>query len=241
RRVAELEPRLAPPSGSVARVLLEDSVDPKALIAASVKAARHRGVDIASGSAVSEVVVEQGRATGVRSARTHYAAGAVINCAGAWSGQVAPLSLPARPVKGQILEMAAGHGVLRHVVRWEGVVYLVPRSDGRILLGSTLEEAGFDKRTDADTLHRLQQAAAKLLPALVGARILDAWAGLRPGTPDDLPILGATPVAGYFLATGHFMNGILLAPATARAMTQLIAGASPEVDLEPFSYARFGR
>jgi glycine oxidase len=239
RTLAELEPKLAPPRDHVARFLREDSVDPKALIAASVKAARHRGVDIASGAAVTELILENGRACGVKTSRTHFAAGTVINCAGAWASQVAPLSAPTRPVKGQIVELAAPHELLRHVVRCPGLVYLVPRSDGRILLGSTLEDAGFDKRTDADTLHRLQRAATQLVPALAGARLLEAWAGLRPGTPDDLPLLGPSPVPGYFLATGHFMNGILLAPATARVMAQVVRGAQPEVDLHPFSVTRF--
>ena len=238
-RVAKLEPGLTPPPGARACFLQEDSVDPKALIAASLKAARHRDVEIASGAAVTEVVVENGRATGVKTARTHFEAPVVINCAGAWAGQLPPLPLPMRPVKGQILELAAPHELLRHVVRAEGVVYMVPRSDGRILLGSTLEEAGFDKRTDADTLHRLQRAATGLLPALASTRILEGWAGLRPGTPDDLPVLGASPIPGYYFATGHFMNGILLAPATARVMAQVIAGRRPEVDLGAFSCARF--
>ena len=238
-RVAKLEPGLTPPLGARACFLQEDSVDPKALIAASLKAARHRGVEIASGAAVTEVVVENGRATGVKTARTHFEAPLVINCAGAWAGQLPPLPLPTRPVKGQILELAAPHELLRHVVRAEGLVYMVPRSDGRILLGSTLEDAGFDKRTDADTLHRLQHAATGLLPALNSAHILEGWAGLRPGTPDDLPIMGGSPIPGYYFATGHFMNGILLAPATARVMAQVIAGGRPEVDLGAFSCTRF--
>ena len=175
----------------------------------------------------------------MKTARTRFGAPLVINCAGAWAGQIAPFHAPTRPIKGQIVEMAAPHELLRHVVRCPGKVYIVPRSDGRILLGSTLEDAGFDKRTDAATLHRLQHEAAQLVPALTGARILEAWAGLRPGTPDELPILGATPVAGYFLATGHFMNGILLAPATARGMAQVVRGAQPEVDLQPFAATRF--
>jgi glycine oxidase len=102
-----------------------------------------------------------------------------------------------------------------------------------------LEDAGFDKRTDADTLHRLQHAATGLLPALASARILEGWAGLRPGTPDDLPVLGASPIPGYYFATGHFMNGILLAPATARVMAEVIAGRRHEVDLGAFSCGRF--
>jgi glycine oxidase len=91
-------------------------------------------------------------------------------------------------------------------------VYLVPRSDGRILVGTTVEEAGFDKRTDAATIQRLRRAAIAMIPELQNAKILEDWAGLRPGTPDALPILGATPTPGYFVATGHFRDGILLAP-----------------------------
>lgn len=239
KQLTKLEPGLTLPPGARACLLQEDSVDSKALVAASLKAARHRGVEVASGAAVTEVAVENGRAAGVKTARTHFAAPLVVNCAGAWAGQLPPLLLPTRPVKGQILELAAPHECLRHVVRAEGVVYMVPRSDGRILLGSTLEDAGFDKRTDADTLHRLQHAATGLLPALSGARILEGWAGLRPGTPDDLPVLGASPIPGYYFATGHFMNGILLAPVTARVMAQVIGGDRPEVDLGPFSCTRF--
>ena len=128
--------------------------------------------------------------------------------------------------------------LLRHVVRGPEV-YLVQRSDGRIVVGSTLEDAGFDKRVNPDTVQRLHQKAAEMVPDLGQARMLEAWAGLRPGTPDDLPILGRGIVDGYFLATGHYRDGILLAPITAEVMTQLIRGLPPEFDLTPFSPARF--
>jgi glycine oxidase len=116
----------------------------------------------------------------------------------------------------------------------------VPRCDGRIVIGSTLEEAGFDKRIDADTIQHLRQAAIRLVPALEEARVLEAWAGLRPGTPDDLPILGATGTPGYFVATGHFRDGILLAPVTAHVMAQVITGAKPDYEISTFSTRRFG-
>jgi glycine oxidase len=116
---------------------------------------------------------------------------------------------------------------------------MVPRSDGRILIGATVEEADYDKRTDADTIQRLHQAAIDLVTALKAARVLEAWAGLRPGTPDDLPILGATTTPGYFVATGHFRNGILLAPVTAHVMAQVVTGVKPEYDISPFSPERF--
>ena len=235
--LAELEPALADPSRP-AKLLQERSVDPRALVAAALKAAKHRAVDIASGTTVTDVLLIDGRTSGVSTDRTHYGAPIVVNCAGAWSGQISAHRFPTRPVKGQML-CVVGQSVLRHVIR-APEVYLVPRSDGRILIGSTLEEAGYDKRTDADTIRRMHQAAIRLIPALSQARMLEAWAGLRPGTPDDLPILGATGTSGYFVAAGHFRDGILLAPITAELMAQVVTGAKPELDLTPFSPGRFG-
>lgn len=219
--------------------LKERSVDPRALTAAALRGARHRGVDISSGTAVTELLLAHGHATGVATDKTTYSAPVVVNCGGAWAGQLPPHQFPTRPVKGQMLCLAGtSHDVLRHVIR-APEIYLVPRSDGRILVGATVEEVGYDKRTDADTIQRMHQAAIHLVPVLAHARMLEAWAGLRPGTPDNLPILGATPTPGYFAATGHFRDGILLAPVTAQVMAQVLTGGKPEFDLTPFSPARF--
>jgi glycine oxidase len=128
--------------------------------------------------------------------------------------------------------------LLRHVIR-APEIYLVPRSDGRILVGATVEEAGYDKRTDSVTIQRMHQAANHLVPALAQARMLEAWAGLRPGSPDNLPFLGATTTQGYFVATGHFRDGILLTPITARVMAQVVSGEKPDYNLSPFSPLRF--
>jgi glycine oxidase len=128
--------------------------------------------------------------------------------------------------------------LLKHVVR-APEIYLIPRSDGRLLAGATLEDVGFDKRTVPETVQGLRRAALAMLPALETARVLEDWAGLRPGTPDNLPILGATAIPGYFVATGHFRDGILLAPATARVMGQVIGGSAPEWDLTAFALDRF--
>jgi glycine oxidase len=128
--------------------------------------------------------------------------------------------------------------LVRHVIRTPDV-YLVPRSDGRLLIGATLEEAGYDKHVDADTIHRLHQAALSLVPALADARILEDWAGLRPGTPDALPILGPTAIPGYFVATGHFRDGILLTPVTARALAQVVSRDTCSYELRAFSPERF--
>jgi glycine oxidase len=240
----ELEPALAKSLAGAkwrAIFLKERSVDPRALTAAVLKAAKHRGVDISSGSDVTALLLSNGRAAGVGTARTSYQALAVVNCAGAWAGQLPPHRFPTRPVKGQMLSLAAvSRELVRHVIR-APEVYLVPRSDGRILAGATVEEAGYDKRTDVDTIQRLHHAAIDLVPALSEARMLESWAGLRPGSPDNLPILGATQTPGYFVATGHFRDGILLAPITAQVMAQVITGASPEYDISPFSPARFDK
>ena len=236
--VARLEPRLVY-SGEAAYWTPEGSVDPRELIAASVKAARHRGIDIASGTAVTAVEIDGGRAARVKTEKTSYAAGAVVNCCGAWAGQVGPQRFPTRPVKGQMLAVVtAEHGLINHVVRAREV-YVLPRSDGRIVIGSTLEDAGFDKRVDPETIRRLHQAAGDLVPELADARLLETWAGLRPGTPDALPLLGTTEVPNYFVAAGHYRDGILLAPVTAMVMSQVVRGAKPDFDLSAFSPVRF--
>lgn len=235
-RVAQFEPALADPRYA-AFYLKERSVDPRALTLAALKAARHREVDISSGTAVTGLLVSDGRVTGVTTDKTSYHAPVVVNCAGAWAGQISAHHFPTRPVKGQMLCVVGGPA-LAHVLRTPEV-YLVPRSDGRVLIGATVEEAGYDKRTDADTIQRLHRAAVALVPALDGARVLESWAGLRPGTPDDLPILGATDTPGYFVAAGHFRDGILLSPITAHLMAQVVMGVKPELDLTAFSPARF--
>jgi len=234
--LAELEPCLNPGNYS-ASCLPERSVNPRALLSALLKAARHREVNISSGTVVSEVLCCDGRAQGVRTDKTTYQARVVVNCAGAWAGQLAPLEVPTRPVKGQMVSVLGGPA-LRHVVRSPDV-YLVPRSGGHIVIGSTLEEAGYDKRTVPEVIQRLLQSATKLVPGLAKARIHEDWAGLRPGTPDNLPILGGTSIDGYFVATGHFRDGILLAPVTALVMAALIVDGQCSLDLAPFSPLRF--
>ncbi len=244
--LAELEPELLA-DVSTARFVQERCVDPRDLTAAAIAAARHRGIDFSSGDRVLAVQLEKGKACGVRTNKTKFAAGMVVNCAGAWAGQIAPHPLPTRPVKGQMLCVVMPEKeIVRHVVRTSGrtsegtpEVYLIPRSDGRMLIGATAEEAGFDKQTVPEAIQKLRQAALELVPKLADARILEAWAGLRPGTPDGLPILGATPTPGYSVATGHFRDGILLAPVTAKIMAHVVTGQTSQIDLAQFSAARF--
>lgn len=238
QQILELEPNLAPPLAA-ATLLQEASVDPRALVSAALQACKHRGVDTSSGDEVTAIDVEGERIVGVTTVKTSFAAPAVVNCAGAWAGQFPLRGFPTRPVKGQMLAaVVPSRNFLRHVIRTPEV-YLVPRTDGRLLIGATVEEAGYDKRVDPDIIHRLHQGAVALMPSLSESRILESWAGLRPGTPDSLPILGATQVPGYFVATGHFRDGILLTPVTARAMAQVISGENCAYDLRPFSADRF--
>ncbi len=234
----KLEPCLAEMSGQV-WFLPEKSVDPRALIAAALKAAKHREIHVAFGDPVTELQTDGGRVSGVKTSRAHFLSATVVNCAGAWASAISGGAFPTRPVKGQMLSVVPReHNLLKHVVRAPDV-YLLPRTDGRILIGATVEDAGFDKRVDPATIQRMHQAAADLAPDLGEAKMLEAWAGLRPGTPDDLPIMGATSIPGYFAATGHFRDGILLAPITAQIMTQVIRGADPGFDIVPFSPLRF--
>ncbi|MGA7576506.1 MAG: glycine oxidase ThiO [Terriglobales bacterium] len=237
--LAELEPGLRV-QDSNALFVDEGCVDPRQLTAAAIAAARHRGIDFSCGDDVLAVEVADGKACGVRTGKAQIAAGMVVNCAGAWAGQIGPHRFPTRPVKGHMLCVAMPENeVVRHVVRTPDV-YLIPRSDGRMVIGATVEEAGFDKRTLPETIQKLRRAAVGLVPGLADARVLETWTGLRPGTPDGLPILGATATRGSFVATGHFRDGILLAPATARVMGQVMTAKKPQIDLSNFSAGRFG-
>jgi glycine oxidase len=234
--LAQLEPALSE-IDLPAFFLQERSVDPRALSRAAWKAAKHREVDFATGTMVTELLTSGGRVAGVKTDKSEYVAPVVVNCAGAWADTISGGRIPTRPVKGQMLAVVGGPK-LCHVLRSHDV-YLVPRTDGRILIGSTVEEAGYDKRTNVETIQGLRQAAIGLVPGIAQARILEDWTGLRPGTPDNLPILGETNTPGYFVATGHFRDGILLTPITAHIMARVITGAKSGFDISAFSAGRF--
>jgi glycine oxidase len=186
-----------------------------------------------------------GRVTGVRLERAggaadYASASLVVIAAGAWSESVAglPRRLGVEPVKGQMVAVDGRAAGLTHTVGGTGV-YCVPRGDGRVLIGATVERAGFDVSVDEAAIAGLVAAAAEYVPALGRADRLSAWAGIRPGTSDELPIVGPDPdVEGLVYATGHYRNGILLAPITAAAVAGLAGGTAPPVDLTPFSPAR---
>jgi glycine oxidase len=229
----QLEPELeyAAPASFIA----ERCVDPRLLIEALVGAARHLGVDIASGSEVIRIETFNGRVTAAVTTKSLYPAGVVVNCAGAWAGEFSPVPIPLVPIKGQMLAIAPCP--IKHVVRGNGV-YLIPRSNGRLVIGATVEDVGFDKRVHPDSIQRMHQAAAILAPSIGQLRILEDWAGLRPRTPDGLPIMSGTTIDRYFVSAGHYRDGIMLAPVSAKLMAQIIRGDLPQLDIREFLLAR---
>jgi glycine oxidase len=225
-----LEPSLHT-TGQSAFFVQEDSVDPLLLMQAALAVARNLGVEIRGHTAVRKICACHSAVEVLTEADT-FTAASVVDCRGAWSGA------PVRPRKGQMLYVQPLASLLQHVFRAPDI-YIVPRSSGKVLIGATVEDVGFDKTVNPSAIHQLLSAADKYLPGLASAPIIQSWAGLRPGTPDDLPILGPTKAAGMFVATGHFRNGILLAPITAQIMANLVVGRSSPMDISDFSPGRF--
>jgi glycine oxidase len=235
-----IEPLLAVTEGAGVSRVAEDWVDPRTLMRAAVDGAKHRDVHFVTGSEVTQIDAANNRVTGVQTGRASYSADVVINCAGAWSGAIAGARTKSRPVKGQMVSLLPAGEPIRNVIRAKDPdVYMLPRQGGLVAVGATVEEAGFDKTVSPATAKALQAAAAQIVPALAQARIHETWAGLRPASPDNLPVIGATSMRGYFVAGGHYRNGILLAPATAHVLAPLITGERCAFDLAPFSPQRF--
>jgi glycine oxidase len=221
--------------------LSEHSLDPRDLCSALPKAALAAGVSLHEHSPVQAARPDSG-GVHILVAGRRLAARAFLNCAGAWSSALEPAphsqSSPVSPRKGQMIVLRLPDPARLPLVLRSHDIYLVPRGDGRVLAGATVEDAGFDKTLSHATAERLRNQAADLWPPAAELPIVDSWTGLRPATRDGLPIIGAT-APGFYSASGHFRNGILLAPATAEAVAALITGARPSIDLAPFSPARF--
>ncbi len=241
-QLAQLAPGLVP--GHRPWICLQEhSLDPRDLCQALPKASAAVGNEMLEYtpwlSIESGNLPLDGSKVRLQTASTTILADTFVLCTGAWAGQSSLLPGTVSPVKGQMLCIAQPSNLdLRHTIRTPEI-YIVPRGDGRIILGATVEPSGFEKSTDEATLQSLLNQAAAVVPALAGATILDSWSGLRPGTADKLPVLGHIPnQPNVFVASGHYRNGILLAPATAHVMAQLICGETPSVELAPFSPER---
>jgi glycine oxidase len=218
----------------------EGQVDNRRLGRALIAASELRGVKIQTAVESLRVECDARRVLGVRTDRGFFPAGAVVNAAGAWAAKVAGVPEecvpPVYPVKGQMLAIEIPIGFVRHTTWFPGG-YFVPRPDGRLLVGATAENAGYDTRVTAGGLQTLLEPAVTAAPSLRDFTVSEAWAGLRPGTPDERPFLGPTSLTQFYLATGHYRNGILLAPATARMLADAIENDdAPE--LSEFSLER---
>jgi glycine oxidase len=238
--IRRLEPAIAERATGGLLLPHEHTVDPRLLAAALRRAAEKAGAEIRTGAEVTGLVAERGAVRGVRvSGSADLAAREVVVAAGAWAGRLGAagfVSPPSEPVRGQMLCFSAPD-LIRHVVASEEV-YLVPRSDGRLLAGSTMEHVGFDRSVTAEGILRIAAAALRLVPRLAAAPFHSAWAGLRPAAPDGLPVIGrAGP--GLLYACGHLRNGIVLTPITALRIAQLLRGEHPDEDFAPFDPKRF--
>jgi glycine oxidase len=210
------------------------------LTAAILEAAQRSGVEMFSGNGAKAIWREKNRSAGLILQNERVEAQWTIIAAGCFSaaiGGIAPYA-PVRPAKGQMAALRADELKIERVL-WSEKTYLVPRNDGRIVAGATVEYAGFDKRTTAGGIVKILSAAIELAPGLANARIEETWAGLRPDSPDHLPILGPTDIDGLLMATGHFRSGILLTPITARLVREWITEQRVSVDWDRFSPMRF--
>lgn len=247
----ELEPHLSDSVTSAALVARDHRVNNRLLAQALLASATANGVAFRTANPVHAVVVRSGQVTGVRVASGEQIDAAhVVIAAGAWSGQIEglPRPLPLAPIKGQMFAVDARTraadqtGIAIERVLFTRDCYIIPREDGRLLIGATSEDVGFRKGPTPRGISTLMASAVRVLPAIADLPLVETWAGFRPATPDRLPVLGRDPdVSGLFYATGHFRNGILLAPITAAVIGALVAGREPPHPIDEFSVRRFSR
>jgi glycine oxidase len=246
------EPSLGANTGAIAWLPDEATVDPRLLIESVLAAAKQSGAEIRAYCAVDALLYEGKACIGVTAGGRKIPAKQVIVAAGSFCSTINDGAheadsqrttklrqyAPVHPMRGQMLALRSESVQLKKVLRSE-YGYLVPRRDGRIIAGSTLENAGFEKKVTPEGVRQILDAAVELAPALADAKIVEEWSGLRPGTPDLLPIIGPTDIPGLWLATGHYRNGILLAPATAKIMRDWIVTGKSNFNAESFSPLRF--
>ena len=235
-----MEPALSENAAAAAWLPFECSVDPRALTRAVLAACANRAVEIRAGVAVEGISKHGAHCHGfIANGEPMHARHSVL-AAGCFSASVPEMRkyAPTSPVRGQILALRSDQVKLMRALRSERG-YVVPRNDGRLIAGSTSEKVGFEKAVTPEGIDQIRTAVTELVPDLANATMVDSWSGLRPDTPDHLPILGPTDLEGLWIATGHYRNGILLAPGTAKVMAEWITEGKPSVALESFSPLRF--
>jgi glycine oxidase len=231
-----MEPNLNPELAGALYSPNDAWVDNTALTQAIVRAAQHSGVEFEQAE-VTSVEVGSGRVASVLSGDTRYETDWVVLAAGAWSGQLEGLpGVPVRPRRGQAYSVEGSY--FRRVIH-SPRAYIVPKDDAQTMLGATVEDVGFDATNTPEGLGAVSRRAFEISPMLETSTFVGAWAGLRPGTPDDLPIIGVpADLPNLVIASGHFRSGILLAPITADLVRRIVVGATPDLDLAPFSPGR---
>jgi glycine oxidase len=235
----EMEPMVSKHAIAGLSIEGEGHVDNRRLGRALLAAALAAGVRVEERAGDIAVESDARRILGLRTARGFRPARIVVNATGAWAGGLpgVAVAVPVTPKKGQMAALAVPRGFARRLV-WTPDVYLVPRADGRLLIGATVEDAGFDQRVTAEGVATLLAAALRAAPSLGSFALSETWAGLRPASADGRPFIGATSVEGYFVASGHYRNGILLTPVTAELLADAIEGRPPKIDAAPFDPRR---
>lgn len=235
-----LEPALGMPSAGVWMPAVAQVRNPR-LVRALRGSLSRRGIAFEENTPVDEVLVQSGRVQGVRSGGRRIPAEVVVVAGGAWSAgllQATGSKVEVEPVRGQMLVFRAEPGLVRHIVLWQGR-YLIPRRDGHVLIGSTLEHVGFDKSTTAEAEQSLLETAWTMVPQLRRFAMERHWSGLRPGAPGGVPYIGKVQeINGLYANAGHFRNGVVLGPASARLLADLVAGRAPIVDPAPYKVSR---
>ena len=249
REAREIEPALSPRVTAAIRCESDHQVDNRLMVKALGHAYRRYGGVLCESITVDSIVIESEVVTGVQTQDSFQAADVIILAAGCWSAQMEGLPdallPPVRPVKGQMLALQMEDGItVKNVIRtlrarYPTSVYLVPRTDGRLIVGATSEEMGFDTRLTAGGMFELLRGAWEAVPGIYELPLLETWTGLRPGSRDNAPILGETPIENLIYATGHYRNGILLTPITAYEISKLILTGETSETIAPFQLARF--
>ena len=243
--VSQLEPSINGEVRAALKFPLDTQVENRRLISALAAANERLGVRMETGTEVSSLKIERDRVTGIETSRGFIATESVVIAGGAWSsllgaGDKALPDLRIKPVRGQMVCFEPKAPIARHVV-YSPRGYIVPRRDGRLLAGSTTEQAGFEKQMTAAGVHSILTAALEISPRIAALPLTDSWAGLRPRAADTLPVLGpCAEIAGVYYATGHYRNGILLAPITGELIAGAIVAKVFPAALEIFSPDRFG-
>ncbi|MFL6214754.1 MAG: glycine oxidase ThiO [Blastocatellia bacterium] len=236
-----LEPYLSESTARGVFIPGDHQVENRRLMDALDAAIRNAGVEVIEGAEVARLIIERDRAVGIVCNDQTIYAGAVVVAAGSWSSrllQPAGLRVRVTPARGQMIALRGAAARLRHVLH-SSRAYIVPRNDGRVVVGATVEYVGFNKAVTAAGVRSLLDAAIEIVPRLADCEIVEAWAGFRPDTEDHLPVIGPCEIANLWLATGHFRNGILLAPITAELLARCITQQTVPDELRPFLIKRF--